>query len=483
MDRATITLQFPSEFRTLVEDLRAILWEIDYGARKFTWVSRHAEEVLGYPVSEWLETPGFWEDHIHPDDRDFALANCCPDRVEAEDHQLEYRMIRATGQIVWLRQIARVARASSGEISKIRGVMVDITEQREAMQALRESEERFRKVFQDGPIGMIILGCDYRVHAVNQAFCGMLGMEEHRLTGMTTPLFVHPEDRQACIELLRELFAGKIPSYKDQRRYINAREEIIWVDVFGTLVRDPCGKPLYVLAIAVDITEQKRAEEALHELSARLMRLQEEERRRIARELHDSTGQNLAALKLNLSRLDRAQLAPDLGGLVTDSLLLADRMLVEIRTLSYLLHPPLLEELGLASAIQAYVEGFRERSGIAVYLDIGENLGRHAPELETTIFRVIQEGLTNVYRHSGGTQCWITLRLEDLRLRLELRDDGAGLRSEVREDAERGTPVLGVGLSGMRERVRQLQGRLEIESNGSGCVVRSVFPTNGQRNG
>jgi signal transduction histidine kinase len=211
-------------------------------------------------------------------------------------------------------------------------------------------------------------------------------------------------------------------------------------------------------------------------LSASLMRLQEEERRRIARELHDSTGQNLAALKLNLSRLDRVQLAPDLKDVVTDSLTLADRMLSEIRTLSHLLHPPLLEELGLASAIQTYADGFSERSGIAVHLDVPKDLGRHSPELETAIFRIVQEGLTNIYRHSGGTQCWIAMRLEGGALQLDLRDDGTGLRMETLEDLERGAPAFGVGLSGMRERARQLRGHLDIESTRSGCIVRSVFP-------
>ena len=168
----------------------------------------------------------------------------------------------------------------------------------------------------------------------------------------------------------------------------------------------------------------------------------------------------------------------DLERVAADSVELADRMLTEIRTLSHLLHPPLLEELGLVSAIRTYVDGFSERSGIAVHLDVPENLGRHAPELETAIFRIVQEGLTNVYRHSGGTQCWITIRLEGGTLQLELRDDGAGLRMETLEDLERGGPAFGVGLSGMRERARQLQGHLDIESTASGCMVRSVFPVN-----
>jgi PAS domain S-box-containing protein len=478
IDRPNTARESPSEFGTLVDDLRAILWEIDCGARRFTWISRHAKEVLGYPVEEWMGQPGFWENHIHPEDREPVLARCRQVEAQGEDHQFEYRMIAADGKILWFRHIVRVVKDSYGQASKLRGVMVDITEQREAAQALRESEERFRKIFHEGPIAMSLVGRDFHVKAVNQAFCTMLGMDEDKFKKITTAEFIHPDDRAAGVDMIAQLFAGTSPSHRDQKRYITARGETIWVDVFGTLLRDASGNPAYVLGIAVDITAHKRAEQTLQELSASLMRLQEEERRRIARELHDSTGQNLAALKLNLSRLDRGQLGPDLKGVVTDSMMLADRMLSEIRTLSHLLHPPLLEELGLASAIQTYADGFSERSGIAVHVDVPQDLGRHTPELETAIFRIVQEGLTNIYRHSGGTQCWIAMRLEGGTLQLELRDDGTGLRMETLEDLERGAPAFGVGLSGMRERARQLGGHLDIESTRSGCIVRSVLPVN-----
>jgi PAS domain S-box-containing protein len=245
IDQPTTAHQFSSEFRTLVEDLRAILWEIDCAARRFTWVSRHAEEVLGYPVAEWLEQPGFWENHMYPEDRESVLASC--QRVEAggEDHEFKYRMIAADGRIVWLRQIVRIVKDSQGCTSKLRGVMVDITEQCVAEQVLRESEERFRKVFQENPVAMVLWGRDFRVKAVNQAFCALLGMKERKFAKMTTPEFIHPDDRAAKINVMHQLFAGKIPSYKSQKRYVNSRGEIIWVESFGTLVRDSSGNPLY----------------------------------------------------------------------------------------------------------------------------------------------------------------------------------------------------------------------------------------------
>ena len=276
MDRCTFAPQFPSEFRTLVEDLRAVLWEIDCGSRRFTWISRHAEEVLGYPVEAWLEQPGFWENHMHPEDRERVLASCMRVEAGSEDHQFEYRMVAADGRIVWFRHIVRVVKDSHNETVKLRGVMVDITEQKASEQALRESEERFRMIFQESPIAMSLVGRDGRVQGVNQAFCAILGMDARVFSNMTTARFIHPDDRAARLEMIRQLFAGEIPSYRAQKRYINARGETIWVEVFGRLLRDASGNPLYGLVIAVDITEHKRAEKTLQELPARLMRLQEE---------------------------------------------------------------------------------------------------------------------------------------------------------------------------------------------------------------
>ncbi len=203
--------------------------------------------------------------------------------------------------------------------------------------------------------------------------------------------------------------------------------------------------------------------------------MQDESRRNLARELHDTTGQNLAALKLNLSRLSRRQLPPELGDIVPDSLALAEKILSEVRTLAYLLHPPLLDELGLACALQAYIQGFSERSGIRVHPELQQDLGRLAPDLETTIFRIIQEGLTNVHRHSGAKQCWVSLHKTLDTVTLEVRDDGIGLRPQSLQLLKTGAGLLGVGLSGMQERVRQLGGSLEIESEGGGCIIRATF--------
>ena len=214
----------------------------------------------------------------------------------------------------------------------------------------------------------------------------------------------------------------------------------------------------------------------LRELSARLLQLQDDERRRIARELHDSVGQTLAALAMNLSavRLDFERMAQTVHTL-TDTENLVRDMSSEVRTISHLLHPPLLDEAGLQSALRWYVEGFAVRSKINVDLDLPENFGRLPRESETAIFRVVQECLTNIHRHSESPTAKIRLRERGQEVIVEIADKGKGIPPEKKEDmSSAGTP--GVGIRGMRERIRQLGGSLEINSNDSGTVVTVHLP-------
>ena len=224
--------------------------------------------------------------------------------------------------------------------------------------------------------------------------------------------------------------------------------------------------------------ELDKANQSLHDLTARLLQLQDEERRRIARELHDSVGQTLAALAMNLSRVgaDIERLAKTAGA-VEDSEALVKAMTKDIRTISYLLHPPLLDEAGLASALQCYVDGLKGRSEIRVDLEVPDDFLRLPQDLETAIFRVVQECLTNVHRHSGSPVAKIGLSQSDGEVRLEVRDEGKGIATEKLLDMTTyGAP--GVGIRGMRERIHQLGGSLEITSAGSGkgTIVVATLP-------
>jgi signal transduction histidine kinase len=222
--------------------------------------------------------------------------------------------------------------------------------------------------------------------------------------------------------------------------------------------------------------ELDRANSNLRDLSARLLQLQDDERRRIARELHDSVGQLLVGLSMNLSavRTDIEQLTKAATTL-TDSEALIQEMTREVRTISHLLHPPLLDEAGLVSAVRWYVEGFAQRSKIKVDLDVPDDFGRLSREMETAIFRVVQECLTNIHRHSESPIANIRFRHPDGHVLIEIQDKGKGISPDkLNEMATTGTP--GVGIRGMRERLRQLGGDLEISSSGSGAVVTARLP-------
>jgi PAS domain S-box-containing protein len=238
-----------------------------------------------------------------------------------------------------------------------------------------------------------------------------------------------------------------------------------------------------ICLIATDLTQRIRAEEALQRkeeslrrLSGRLLQLQDEERRRMARDLHDTTGQKLALLSVNLDVLDRvaAELPPRSREAIVESRTVVKEVLEEIRTLSYLLHPPLLDEMGLASATRWYVEGFVRRSNIQVDLNLSPELSRLPQELEITLFRILQESLTNVHRHSGSSTASVSIVVEGGIATMEVKDRGC--RGDRQFLTSNGGGSLGVGIRGMRERVRQLGGGLEIQSGSEGTTVKAKLP-------
>jgi signal transduction histidine kinase len=213
------------------------------------------------------------------------------------------------------------------------------------------------------------------------------------------------------------------------------------------------------------------------ELSARLLQVQDDERRRIARDLHDSTGQSLAVLTMNLDKLQRdaERIDSGLAQAISNNAELVRQLSKEVRTVSYLLHPPLLDEMGLAAGISWYAEGFRERSNIPVDLHIADKSRRLPHDLELTIFRVVQESLTNIHRHSRSPRATITLNELSGRIILEVQDEGSGISPEILSKID-SVGLPGVGLRGMQERVRGLGGELHISSDEKGTMIKASFP-------
>ena len=226
-------------------------------------------------------------------------------------------------------------------------------------------------------------------------------------------------------------------------------------------------------------TKHPRFSRTERDQSARLSQAQDEERRRIARELHDSTGQDLAALTMNLGylRVRAEHVNPEISDPAANCEDLARQISTELRTISYLLHPPLLDQMGLASALDWFIEGFKSKTEIDVALDLPTNLERLPRDVETAMFRIVQEGLTNIHRHSGSSTAAVVLHHDRNDITLQIKDEGKGIPKEALSKIGRGQSV-GVGLRGMRERVSDLGGHMEIRSSGKGTELKFIIPMN-----
>jgi signal transduction histidine kinase len=221
------------------------------------------------------------------------------------------------------------------------------------------------------------------------------------------------------------------------------------------------------------------SEKSLRQLSLRLLQTQDDERRRIGRDLHDSVGQYLVGLKMKVDSLKSARERgqPDDDSQLTECSQLVEEAIKEVRTISYLLYPPMLEELGLKSAIPWYLEGFTKRSGIKTTFEVSPTFDRIPGDLELALFRVLQESLTNVHRHSGSPTATVRLLTENRCVLLQVIDEGSGTQGKNGEDrAQDWMGALGVGLRGMNERVRQLGGTLELSSVQGGTTVTATVP-------
>src|SRR5579863_1435012 len=318
-------------------------------------------------------------------------------------------------------------------------------------------ERPFRALFESSVDAILIADDTRRYVDANPAACELLGIERSQISKYRVDDFSAPELRKQ-IEEAWTAFLNE-GTQRGEYELTRADGSVRSVEFSATANFIP-GRHLSSLR---DVTERKKAEQSLRMLSAKLLQLQDDERRHIARELHDSASQKLAALAMTIFSLIETlrESAPQFATAAEEAQALVEQLSQEIRTTSYLLHPPMLDELGLDSTLRWYVEGFEKRSGIKTQLELGVSEQRLPPELERTIFRTIQEALTNIHRHSGSPTALIRLQSNSSSVVLEIQDQGKGIERNQLDELSSGR-ASSVGLQGMRERIFQFKGELQL---------------------
>ena len=452
-----------------------------------------AEEVVGKSVY----------DLIAPEDRDrFKAFN--ESVCKGELGSLEFEIVGLKGKRRHMETHAAPLRNPDGTIVHL-AVSSDISERKQAEELLRGSEERFR--------ALVTASSDV-VYRMNPNWSEMRALDGRgfivdtdKPRGDWLNEYIHPDDQPLVLKAIREAVETK-SVFQLEHRVRRTAGTLGWTYSRAVPLLNEKDEIVEWFGAATDVTARKEAEEnyrklaqtldaqvrartreleqrnadvlrqagQVTELSRRLLHTQDEERRRIARELHDSAGQTLTILGMSLAQLVQkaGRSSPELATEAENIRELMQHLHREIRTTSYLLHPPLLDENGLSSALSWYIDGLRERSDVVINLHVSEEIGRLPGDMELVIFRVVQECLTNIHRHSGSKTASISLARHSDAIVIEVRDSGRGISAQKLSELQYGGS--GVGIGGMRERVRQLGGEMKIDSDGSGTRVSLTIP-------
>jgi PAS domain S-box-containing protein len=401
---------------------------------------------------------------------------------------------------------------AEGNVKSVSGSTRDISGRKRMESDLRDAKSRLESTLYAGEIATWTFDIQNNRVVADDNLARMFSTTVTEQDAAGGPLehylaAIHPEDVSAVREAIEEAIRVPGKLFESDYRLVRLDGSVRWVTARGRVERDANGKPIQFPGVMLDVTERKIAEQnvrkltgtleaqveartrelearnaeilqqsqQLRDLSNRLQQSQDDERRRIARELHDSAGQIIVALAMNLAQIAPNPADPEGATRLEESRKLIQDLNNEVRTVSYLLHPPLLDEAGLSGALGWYVEGLQQRgSGIRVELEMPRSFGRLSDEMEMAIFRIVQECLTNIHRHSGAATAKIQLVPSKSNILLKIQDDGKGISREklagIRQKRS------GVGLTGIRERVRHFDGTIEITSDGCGTTVAVSLP-------
>jgi PAS domain S-box-containing protein len=490
-------------------------WFCDLPFDKLRW-DANVKEHFWLPPEADVTIDTFYE-RIHPDDRERTRQAMAYSIANDERYDIEYRTLSPDGRQKWIRAMGRTFYDTKGNPKSFDGLTLDNTERKRAEERERQitaesvaATAKFRAVFEQTPVFAGIMAVDGTIIDANQLCLDACGYTAEQVLGRIfweTPWWRHSSEVQSKIKTAA-LQAAQGEPFRETLTYHWADGTERLVDFAIHPIFDDAGNILFLHPTGVDITDLKRAEEnyrilaetldaevrlrtkeleqrnvevvqqseQLRDLSSRLLQAQDAERRHIARELHDSAGQTLAALGMILSQL--SEVSPGNTALITSCAEECQRLVhhlsQEIRTTSYLLHPPMLDEIGLPDALSWYIKGLAERSGLNISLNVPKDFGRLSREMELVMFRLVQESLTNIHRHSGSKSALIRLTCQDESVVLEIQDEGRGITPEKLSQIQ--AQSSGVGIRGMRERVRQFEGQMNIESNGKGTKISFEFP-------
>ena len=462
-------------FRMLVSGIQdyAII-RLDLEGNITTW-NRGAESVFGYKDREIVGKPLY---HLFDEgDRDRPTRHLNTARSTGHVRD-ECQQIQKDGTVFWSTLDLTLLKTADGQARGYALITRDITERRRQQEEIEERNAQLDAFFSNAPVGLAIIDKNLRFQRINSPFSRLngLSLEENRglnVRDVTSEIRVQLESMiqrvvDTGVPILNREIRGQAPP--------NSNSASWWLKSFFPISQE-AGSVTQIGAIAQDITQLKKAENTVRWLSGRLLQSRDDERRRLARDLHDSLGQILTAVKMNLSYLSRDSVHLDERGhnAVTESRDLIDTCIKEVRTLSHLLHPPMLDEVGLLPAIRWFVNGFSQRSGIDVKLDLPLTMRRFPIELEIAVFRAVQESLTNVHRHSGSPTATVRLNAQNGEIMLEVSDQGCGIPPQ-KLAARQEQVMIGIGILGMRERMRQLGGQIEISSANKGTSVYVKLP-------
>jgi PAS domain S-box-containing protein len=475
-------------FRLFIESVQDYaMFMLAPDGRVATW-NAGAERTKKYKASEIIgqHFSRFYSEEDVRDGHPQRLLDLALEEGHAEE---EGWRVRKDGSKFWARVTITAVRDATGKLIGYGKVTRDLTQHRREEVALRSSEERSRlfiEAVQDYAIFM--LDPEGYVITWNIGAERIKGYKPSEIIGQHFSRF-YPEEEIRNDKPAWELdVAAREHRFEVEGWRVRKDGSRFWANVIITAVRNSAGDLLGFIKVTRDSTERmlaqqsladsrlklQESEKSLRNLSLHLLRTQDEERRRIGREIHDSLGQYLSVLKMKLDSMAVNQATPEEINKCGN---LAEECVKEVRTISYLLYPPMLEEMGLKSAIPWYLEGFSKRSGIETTFQAPKDFGRLSRDAELVLFRVLQESLTNVQRHSGSPTADISISHTDNAVTMQIRDRGKGVPEPILEQGSQDwTGSLGVGLRGMSERLRQLGGILQISSNESGSEVRATVP-------